>query len=134
MPFQQTNPIICIYNRNGNLKNEYTLPGYLTESRINFKNKEIKRNSENRQKEYVLFKDVYYNDGRLYLLMCENIGANEEYFSNKIIVLKKDKNDIFQIENVFKLEGESYSSICVNEEFLVGFDTKRQSIDFYKKK
>lgn len=128
------NGVIEVYNKKGEFLQEFYLPNKLIKSRLKYKENQIKVNSKNRFKQYNLINDVYFFNGKIYLLLCENLGEEDEYFCNKIAVIQKNDKNNYYLDKVIELEGESYKTICVNKDFIIGYDTFSKTIDLYRLK
>ena len=79
---------------------------------------------------FVVVRDAYAADGRIYLLISSKFGG--VYRCNKVLVFKTANNKI-ELDNFYELDGNIYSTMCINEKGqIVTVNSKTATIEIYE--
>lgn len=79
---------------------------------------------------FVVLRDVYCSNDKLYVLVSTK--KDGKYKSNLILVLNIE-NDAMALSSAYVLEGNVYSTLCVNEKGqLVVVNSKTSNVEFYE--
>jgi hypothetical protein len=117
-------PIFQMYSFDWKLMKEYNLE---KTPEINKTVKQYRNTPQTPTTYYTIIQDVYYRDGKVYLLVSTN---ENEYFCNTVCVL--DISEEIKHINTFKLKGDVYESFCVTENnILAAFNTSEASMDIF---
>ncbi|MFZ2906544.1 MAG: hypothetical protein WAZ98_10110 [Cyclobacteriaceae bacterium] len=119
-------PFIETYSFDGKLMSKTSIKDAEPIKERNYFIEQQNDNAENTY--YRIFRDSYYDDGKLYLL-C--ISGKEEPVCNQILEysIKVDRVDYIR---TISLPGAWYSSICVYNNLLLAFETTKDEVELYE--
>lgn len=118
-------PLVQMYSSDFKLVSSYDLKN------IEEINETVEQQKTDKPNSYfVVVRDAYVADGRIFLLIASKPGGR--YRCNKVLVLKT-VNDKIEFDNLYELDGKTYSVLCINEKGqTVTVNSKTAAIEIYE--
>ncbi|HRK53808.1 MAG TPA: 6-bladed beta-propeller [Cyclobacteriaceae bacterium] len=120
------NPVIRVFDPSGNIINTFYANEYGT---IRERKSYIDNQPKEQYSTYAYFRDVYYCDGKLYLLCIS--GTEKPLKANSILVFKLASDKMEFIEEL-QLPGKWYSSFCVSRNGILAFETTEDELQLFE--